>query len=117
MWGGGGITVVGWMKRDDKVIVERLGSGLFPVNAGLVGLIEDLPAKVSLRVEGVNISSSTVLQIEQYHPQAGSITLSTTSKVPLRACPGGWRGQSLVADQTHAWINRHDRRRPALHRC
>ena len=97
MWGGGGMTVVGWMKHDDKVIIERLRSGAFPVDAGGVGLFEDLPAKVRLRVEGVSISSSTVLQIEQYHPKAGSITLSTTSKIPLRACPGGWRGQTPTA--------------------
>ncbi len=97
MWGGGGMTVVGWMKREDKVIIQRLGSGLFPVDAGVVGLFEDLPAKVRLRVEGVNISSSRVLQIEQYHPRAGLITLSTTSKIPLRACPGGWRGHTPTA--------------------
>lgn len=97
MWGGGGLTVVGWMKRDDKVTIQKLASALFPVDAGLVGLFEDLPAKVRLRVEGVNISSSRVLQIEQFHPRAGLITLSTTSKIPLRACPGGWRGQTPAA--------------------
>lgn len=97
MWGGGGLTVVGWMRRNDKVIIQRLGSGLFPVDAGVVGLVEDLPANVRLRVEGVNISSSRVLQIEQFHPRAGLITLSTTSKIPLRACPGGWRGQTPAA--------------------
>ena len=40
---------VGWMKRDDKVIIQRLGSGLFPVDVGIVGLFEDQPISLLAR--------------------------------------------------------------------
>ena len=102
MWGGGGLTVVGWMKRDDKETIQSVASGSFPVDTRAVGLTEDLPALVRLRVEGVNLSTNRVLQIEQFHPKAGLITLSTTSNAPLRACPGGWRG----ATPTAIWSSR-----------
>ena len=97
MWGGGGLTVVGWMTHDDKETIQSLASVRFPLDAQVIGLIEDLPSNVNLRVEGVNLTSNRVLQIEQFHPKAGLITLSTTSKVPLRACPGGWRGKTPAA--------------------
>jgi hypothetical protein len=94
MWGGGGLTVVGWMHRNDLVRIKSLSSGVFPVDAGAVGVIEELPTKVRVHMERISISSSRVAQIEQFHPKAGVITLSTTSKVLLQACPGGWRGKT-----------------------
>ena len=90
------------MKRDDKETIQGVASGSFPVDTRAVGLTEDLPALVRLRVEGVNLSTNRVLQIEQFHPKAGPITLSTTSNAPLRACPGGWRG----ATPTAIWSSR-----------
>lgn len=86
--------MVGWMMGNDMATMRRLGSGSFSVDTAGVGLIEDLPAKVRLRAERVDLSSGRVLQFEQFHPKAGLITLSTTSRVPLRACPGGWRGKT-----------------------
>jgi hypothetical protein len=68
--------------------VSLLSSGTFPasfpVDINAVGIIEDLPAKVRVQIERVRISASRVAQIEQFHPKAGVITLSTTSTVKLR---------------------------------
>jgi hypothetical protein len=80
MWGGGGLTVVGWMHRNDLVRIKSLSSGVFPVDTAAVGIVEELPGKVRVHVERISISSSRVVQIEQFHPKAGVITLSTTSK-------------------------------------
>jgi hypothetical protein len=93
MWGGGGLTVVGWMHRVDLDRMKTLAA-TFPVDVGVVGVVEDLPAKVRVRMERLRLSSSRFAQIEQFHPKAGVITLSTTSSVALQACPGGWRGDT-----------------------
>jgi hypothetical protein len=95
MWGGGGLTFVGWMGEKDLALVKSLRSVL-PLDVSSVGVNEELPGKVRLRLERVNISPTRFVQFEQFHPKAGLITLSTTSKVLLRACPGGWRGSTPV---------------------
>lgn len=114
MWGGGGLSVVGWMQRSDLSGFHGISSGAFPVDALSVGVVEDLPAKVWLRLERVRISKSRVLQIEQFHPKAGLITLSTTSKDLLLACPGGWRGKTPSAAWTSPNCVEFDASRPAV---
>jgi hypothetical protein len=92
MWGGGGLTLIGWMRRSDLSQFTKLSGGAFPIDVSSVGVLENLPARVRLRIERVSISSSRIVQIEQFHPKVAAITLSTTSQRLLVACPGGWRG-------------------------
>ncbi len=114
MWGGGGLTVVGWMHSADLSRLKNLASSSFPVDVRAVGVLEELPAKVWLRVERVTISTSIVAQIEQFHPKAGVITLSTNSTVRLVACPGGWRGKTLPAVWKSAGCVNFDSASPAV---
>lgn len=85
--GGGGLTVVGWMQRNDLDRIKGQATPTFPIDASSVGLIEELPAPVRIRVERVTISASHVLQIKQFHPTTAPITLSTTSRAKLVVCP------------------------------
>lgn len=114
MWGGGGLTVVGWMPSADRSLFKNLASGAFPVDVSAVGIVEELPAKVRVRMERIRISTSQVAQIEQFHPKAGVITLSTTSKVLLVACPGGWRGKTPSTAWKSATCVRFDAATPAV---
>jgi hypothetical protein len=114
MWGGGGLTVVGWMHRNDLLRIKSLSSGVFPVDTAAVGIVEELPGKVRVHVERISISSSRVAQIEQFHPKAGVITLSTTSKVLLQACPGGWRGKTPSSAWKDATCVEFDASTPAI---
>ena len=113
-WGGGGLTVVGWMHRNDLLRIKSLSSGMFPVDTAAVGIVEELPGKVRVHVERISISSSRVAQIEQFHPKAGVITLSTTSKVLLQACPGGWRGKTPSSAWKDATCVEFDASTPAI---
>lgn len=114
MWGGGGLTVVGWMRSADRFRFKNLATGAFPVDVSAVGILEELPAKVRVRMERIRISTSLVAQIEQFHPKAGLITLSTTSKDLLVACPGGWRGKTPAAAWKSTTCVRFDASTPAV---
>ncbi len=114
MWGGGGLTVVGWMYRADRAAIKGQASGSFPIDVGVVGVLEELPAPVRLRIERVSISSSRVVQIEQFHPMVANITLSTTSKSPLVVCPGSWRGKTPSTTWSSASCMNFDASTPAV---
>jgi hypothetical protein len=114
MWGGGGLTVVGWMHRNDLLRIRSLSSGTFSVDTAAVGIVEELPGNVRVHLERISISSSRVAQIEQFHPKAGVITLLTTSKVLLQACPGGWRGKTPSSAWKDATCVEFDASTPAI---
>ncbi len=93
-WGGGGITVAGWLHDDSLDALQDSAQPGDALDLRSVGHIDSLPLPVALKVEFVRITSSEFVQFEQFHPRLGRITMETSSVVWLEACPGGWRGET-----------------------
>jgi hypothetical protein len=94
LWGGGGVTAVGWLYEESFDDLRATSDSLGPLDSGGVGRLDSLPAPVLLTVGFVTVTASKVVQYEQFHPQVGPITLETSATVWLEACPGGWRGET-----------------------
>jgi hypothetical protein len=94
IWGGGGITVQGWLHDDSREHLRAVGRPAHPVNAPAIGRLDSLPLPVAMKVEFVTITPSKIVQFEQFHPRFGRITMETSSTVWLEACPGGWDGET-----------------------
>ena len=94
IWGGGGITISGWLHDDSRERLGALADPLHPLDALSVGLLDSLPLPVAMKVEFVTVSPSKIVQFEQFHPRAGRITIEASSAGWLEACPGGWDGET-----------------------
>jgi hypothetical protein len=97
IWGGGGITISGWLHDDSRERLGALADPLHPLDALSVGRLDSLPLPVAMKVEIVTVSPSKIVQFEQFHPRAGRITIEASSAVWLEACPGGWDGKTPPA--------------------
>ena len=101
-WGGGGLTVRGWVSKKSLERIRSLGTATFPVDVRSVGVLDALPSAVRLGLQSLTLSRTRFVQFEQFHPQVGPIRIETDSKMPLVACPGGWRGKQATAE-TSSW--------------
>jgi hypothetical protein len=95
MWGGGGITVAGWLHDDSREALLHVRTTR-PLDVRSVGRLDSFPLPVALKVEFVAVTKAEVVQFEQFHPRAGPITMETSSVEWLEACPGGWRGETPI---------------------
>ena len=102
IWGGGGITATGWLHDDSLDALLRRALPVAPLDATDVGRIDSLPTRVGLTVERVALTPTQPLQLEQFHPRAGPITMETSSAIWLTACPGGWNGEPPT-DKSSSW--------------
>ena len=94
IWGGGGITFVGWL-HDDSYDARPTGRH---TDFRSIGRLDSLPAPALLRNDILNLSPNRMLQVEQFHPAIGPVRVETTSRDWLEVCPGGWRGQNASPD-------------------
>ena len=100
IWGGGGLTVRGWVSERSLERIRSLGRATFPVDSLGVGNLGTLPSPVQLAAEFLTLSRTRFMQFEQFHPQTGPIRIETNSPVLLEACPGGWRGKRPTAESS-----------------
>ena len=102
IFGGGGLTVRGWVSTESLRRIRSLGNASFPIDSLGLGNLDMLPSPVRLGAEFLTLSRTRVVQFEQFHPQVGRIRLETDSPGLLEACPGGWRGKQPT-DQSSSW--------------